>query len=282
MKKRFTAFALAAALCLGLAVPASAAGFSDVPAGHWAYEQINQMDREGIVTGYNNGAFRPSAQVSYGAFSLMVARAFYKGELTAYHQASGEEYENTEMGRVIIGAHGIWDGTQVEGKPSYSINAMLPRKDMAQIAYNVLRDHGIALPGAGELAAAQGAIRDYGSIAASYREPIAACYALGLLGGRSDGTFGPDADMNRAQAAVVLSRLRAYVQSKGGSAGVVEIPSPPEPEAQPVMDFPEGNNTNYLTNGKPISEENVLELLNQIKQDILTEPAGEEPVHRTE
>ncbi len=34
MKKQFTAFMLTLVLCLGLAVPASAAGFSDVPADH--------------------------------------------------------------------------------------------------------------------------------------------------------------------------------------------------------------------------------------------------------
>ena len=52
MKKQITAFALALALCLGLAVPVSAAGFSDVPASHWAYEQINRAVTDGIVGGY--------------------------------------------------------------------------------------------------------------------------------------------------------------------------------------------------------------------------------------
>ena len=42
MQKKFISLMLALALCLGLAVPVSAAGFSDVPASHWAYEQINR------------------------------------------------------------------------------------------------------------------------------------------------------------------------------------------------------------------------------------------------
>ena len=95
MRKKFISLMLALALCLGLAVPVSAAGFSDVPASHWAYEQINQAVADGIVGGYADGTFKPAAPVSYAAFSLMLARAFYSGELAA------------DVGSVIYGEEAV-------------------------------------------------------------------------------------------------------------------------------------------------------------------------------
>ncbi|MDE6456370.1 MAG: S-layer homology domain-containing protein [Dysosmobacter sp.] len=106
MKKQFMALVLALVLCLGLAVPVSAAGFSDVPADHWASEQINRAVVDGIVGGYADGSFRPSAPVSYAAFSLMLARAFYANELAAYPSGG------TEAGEAIMNRHNILSDTQ--------------------------------------------------------------------------------------------------------------------------------------------------------------------------
>ena len=49
MRKKLLSFLLTPALCLGLAVPALAAGqtFSDVPPSFWAYEDIERAYREG-------------------------------------------------------------------------------------------------------------------------------------------------------------------------------------------------------------------------------------------
>ncbi len=283
MKKRFTAFALAAALCLGLAVPASAAGFSDVPAGHWAYEQINQAVADGIVGGYQDGSFQPSRPVSYGAFSLMLARAFYPGELAAY-SGSG-------AGEAVMNRHGIFEDT---GRASRSSGADLPREGMAQMMYNVLKDKGTGIPSVQEQCSHISAISDYNNVEYNCRTGVLVCYSLGLLTGQSDGSFGPKNSMNRAQAAVVIGRLRDYVQNNGGSAGVVEIPAGTEPKAQPVPEVTDGplfklldgetaqqmmNRVNtsttyregYLTNGRPITEENIKELLEKFEE---TMPEG--------
>ena len=101
MKKQFTAFMLTLVLCLGLAVPASAAGFSDVPADHWSYEQINRCVQDGIVSGYSDGTFKPGNPVSYGAFSIMLARAFYASELAAYSD-QGTATGEAKIGRAHV------------------------------------------------------------------------------------------------------------------------------------------------------------------------------------
>ena len=280
MKKQFTAFMLTLVLCLGLAVPASAAGFSDVPADHWSYEQINRCVQDGIVSGYNDGTFKPGNPVSYGAFSIMLARAFYASELAGYSD------QGTATGEAIMNKHGILNGTS---RSSASIGASLPREDMAQCMYNVLVDKGAKIPSDTEYLKAMGSISDFYSISPNCRRAVMVCYTTGLLGGQSDGSFGPKNPMNRAQGCVVINRLRDYM---GGSSGTPEQPETPvtPPEAPEVTDGPlfkmlDGENAQqmmdrinasttyregYLTNGKPITEENIKEMLAKFEETMPT------------
>ena len=289
MKKRFTAFALAAALCLGLAVPASAAGFSDVPASHWAYEQINRAVADGIVGGYQDGSFQPSRPVSYGAFSLMLARAFYPGELAAYPNAG------TEAGEAIMNRHNILEDT---GRASKSSGADLPREGMAQCLYKLLLALGAPVPVDTEYVKCISSISDFSDIDVNCRRAVMVCYTLGLLSGQSGGKFGPKNTINRAKACVVISRLRDYIQSNGENVGVVEIPTGTEPKAPSVVEtaanapavtkLPEfkllpGENVQqmmtrvmanvtytpgYLSNRQPITEDNIKALLAKVEESM--------------
>lgn len=224
---RYDASLMALCLMLALILPAEAAeaeSFQDVPASHWAYQQISEMTSEGIITGYGNGKYEPQNSVSYGAFSVLVARAFYAEDMAEYMRVNNVS-ASTKTGIAILNLHSVLAGTRIEGKPDYEAGNMLTRDDMSVIMYNVLRDTSAPLPSDFEMSSAQGAIKDLSSIDASRRTAVTACYSLGLLTGRSDGTFGPTANMNRAQAAVVLSRLRIYIRENGGNSTPVEIPT---------------------------------------------------------
>ena len=49
---------LAMAMALGVTASAYAANpFSDVPAGHWAYDAVNKLAAEGVVDGYPDGTY---------------------------------------------------------------------------------------------------------------------------------------------------------------------------------------------------------------------------------
>ena len=49
---------LAMAMALGVTASAYAANpFSDVPAGHWAYDSVNKLAAAGIVDGYGDSTF---------------------------------------------------------------------------------------------------------------------------------------------------------------------------------------------------------------------------------
>ena len=77
MKKRIVALLLTIVLLLGTAVSASAAstGFSDIPAGYWAGEAIRREAGKAIVSGYQDGTFRPAQKVTNAQFAVLLARA---------------------------------------------------------------------------------------------------------------------------------------------------------------------------------------------------------------
>ena len=77
MKKSLT---LAMALALGVTASAYAANpFSDVPAGHWAYDSVAKLAAEGVVDGYTDGAFAGDKLMTRYEMAQIVAKAMAKG-----------------------------------------------------------------------------------------------------------------------------------------------------------------------------------------------------------
>lgn len=283
--KRYISSLMALCLMFALVLPVEAKeaeSFRDVPADFWAYEQINRCVQDGIVSGYNDGTFKPGNPVSYGAFSIMLARAFYASELAGYSD------QGTATGEAIMNKHGILNGTS---RSSASIGASLPREDMAQVMYNILVDKGAKIPSEAEYLKAMKSMSDFYSISGSCRRAVMVCYTTGLLGGQSDGSFGPKNPMNRAQGCVVINRLRDYFQNNGGTTDPVGPTTPTEPTTPtdpatptvtelPAFKLQDGETVQqmmtrimanvtytpgYLSNGQPITEDNIKALLAEIE-----------------
>lgn len=181
--------------------------FSDVSGTHWAADDIRTAVKRGIVNGYADGSFRPAARVTNAHFHVMLARAFYQEELAL---TSGDQWWSAAVS--ANSAHSLLDGTALasaQGGNAYGtvLNTAISRNDMAQIMYNLLKDRQARLPDDWAREAARNAISDWSSIPENYREAVSVCYAMGLLNGRADGTFGGSAVMNRAQGCTVICRL---------------------------------------------------------------------------
>ncbi len=71
---------LAMAMALGITVSAHAANpFSDVPAGHWAYDSVAKLAAAGVVDGYPDGTFRGDRLMTRYEMAQIVAKAMAKG-----------------------------------------------------------------------------------------------------------------------------------------------------------------------------------------------------------
>ena len=264
--KRIASLVLALALCAGLAVPALAAEFSDVPAGHAFYGGISYCAENGIVGGYSDGTFQPGRTVTRSNFSVMLSRAFFADEVKKYDT---DAYKAVWFGpnTKALSMAGVLRNTSFQyGFGDASImDQTISRYDMAQLMTNIMTKQGFAA-GEAEKAAAVSRITDYSSIPSQYRDAVANVYALGIIGGYSDGTFGGTVTMNRGQAAVVIYRMMQY----SGNSGT-EVPAPiPEAPAAPTPSEPNASSTpsqtaSTLADGSAITESNVQTLLNELR-----------------
>ncbi len=78
--KKTVAAALAAAFVMGTGATTFAAAnpFSDVPAGHWAYQSVAKLAAEGVVEGYGDGTYRGDRNITRYEMAQMVAKAMAK------------------------------------------------------------------------------------------------------------------------------------------------------------------------------------------------------------
>ena len=267
--KRLLSLALSFALTLSL-VPAAAAltvstapaapvtTFTDVPDSHWASSYVKDCAARGVVSGVGEGRFDPNGLVTYAQFAVMVTNAFYSGTASSSGGAWYAPYMDAAR------QAGLFAGTAVSGDNTQA-GTPVTRYDMAAIAANTLAGKGKGNL-AGDLAAVQGKVSDYASIPAQYRDSVLTCYALNIISGYPDGSFGGTQTMTRAQACVVMNNLEAAVN---GSA-----PAVPD---QPQPDTPPASTDGLLANGKPITEENVLELLAEVEREYPTGTLWAEP-----
>ncbi len=76
-KRGITAiFILIVFLLSSLSLPEQLLAFSDLPAGHWAGEEISSLTAAGVLSGYPDGTFQPEGRITRAEFAKIVALAF--------------------------------------------------------------------------------------------------------------------------------------------------------------------------------------------------------------
>ena len=294
MKRQLLSVVLSVCLCLGLSVPvwAAEATFTDVPEGHWAYSYVEQAVDKGWVAGIGNGLFGVDDPVTYAQLSTMLVQAFYQDELAAYTGPTSPWYA-TYCG--VIDQQGGFADTEVAGQAQNgaAVEQAMSRFELAHMIYNVLDSKDALMPI--DLQKTRAETADWLSIPAEHMVAVAVCKESGIMGGvDTAGTFDGDSLMTRAQACTILLGLDSYIAEHG--SGETETPvTPTDPEdptdqEQPVAGerspfaFQDGENVRqmmarlnaeapaytpgYLTNGKPITEENIKEMLAEAQESM--------------
>ena len=264
MKKRLILL-LALVFCLGLVPFASAdnSPFSDVPSDHWAYDAVMETYNDGVMTGTATGVFSPSSKLSMNQFFTVLTRAFYNDDVVNSTWEGAWPNQNLDAAE----KHNLFNGIV-----SWRGDMEVTREIMAQMMYNVMIDKGIVLPNAEELAGTISNIPDNSSVDDAFQTAVATCYYWDLLSGTDpSGSFSPKGLINRAQAAVIYVRLKKAVNVLG--AGIPENPGTATPDTTAPgtagnpgdTQNPQAAPSATLTNGMPVTEENVLALIEEYK-----------------
>ena len=278
---RFLSLLIALTICTTLfSVSASAAtkDFTDVPSSHWAHAQIAAAVEDGIAAGYEDGTFKPGNSVTKAQFAVMLSRAFFPDDIKK-NQANADGQAWYWANLKTLADRGLLYGTVLADESSWASRGgvSITRYEMAQLMNSILGAFGKTATSA-QKSTPQNAISDWRFISPDYQDAVATCYALGVLNGQSDGSFGGANPMNRAQGCVVIGRLKDYIaeNSIGNTAPVdpATPTTPTEPEnpgqvvKEPVPTQPtQATGTGKLANGKDITVDNVLEIFDEIRKD---------------
>ena len=268
-------------------------GFSDVPSTHGFYTAIMDCAAKGITSGYADGTFRPTNSVTRAQFCVMLSRAFYPDEVKKYdtdvYKKQGWFVPNT---RALYMAGVLKDTSFVSGFATpATMDQVINRYDMARLMTNIMANKGFSATSAQKTEAqkteAQKKIADYKNIPAKYQDAVKNVFALGIITGYSNGTFGGNNVMNRGQGCVVIYRMMKYTPATtpgGSGTGDTTYDDGKTPgtgtgntgntggsgtgntgNTGSTTQQPETPAAKTLSNGKPVTEANVLALLNELK-----------------
>ena len=208
------------ALVLLLAAPIHAASpFSDVRQTDWFASYVETARDLGIVSGYPDGRFQPSRQVTYGEFLAMAMRG--KALPDNASGPSADPYK-VHWARKFYDAAVAADVFEEQEISPRFLDEAIPRSDMALVMAGLLRN--------AELSGRNVRTADqlFSDVAADdAREyPIALCAYYGVLAGYPDGTFRRDGYLKRCEAAAAMVALDSVLKQ----AGVTEEPAPEQEE----------------------------------------------------
>ena len=212
LQRLLSCLALCAVLAGGLTVPAGAAGFTDVPANHWAAGDIQRCVELGFFRGESATRFGLGQPMTRAAFTVALSR-FFGWETTARTQSV---YTDVPANAWYAGAvqaayaHGAVTSQRTEFRP----NDPITREELAVMLVRALGYGTIA----GLAQDLPSAFQDV-TTNAGY---ITMAYDLDLTKGVSATSFAPSRAALREQVAVILVRLYDKLHQAGpGRVGIL-------------------------------------------------------------
>ncbi|RXZ78977.1 hypothetical protein EBB07_24905 [Paenibacillaceae bacterium] len=164
-------------------------------AGHWAASYIQRAVEGQLVNGYPDGSFRPDAPITRAELILITIGAL--GEEEADQPLAFRDSDNigawAKRAIAQAAASGIISGYK-DG--SFRPNAPVTRAELATI---IARAFGLT-----EEQHTAADIADYDDIPRWAQEAVANALSGGIITGREDNKFEPDAPATRAEAIVAL------------------------------------------------------------------------------
>ena len=267
---RVLALLLAAVFAVG-ALPASAsysASFSDVSADAWYADYVSLCATYGIINGYEDGTFRPEADITRAEFMKLLATI---GELVPYKAIDTSMHWAAPYWD-LMNDNGVLWGLDIPCTAA-ALDTAITRYEMcvmlSNFCSNVFSENFV------ELQNLQTAIADYSSIESKYVSSVEQAYGKGILTGYEDGTFRGNDTMTRSQAAAVVVRTawpdeRIEVSDANEVTGSTPSTDPDTGSAMDPADSFAWESRNYIDDWGNVSAEGRLILFGDASKSYFT------------
>lgn len=160
---------------------------------HWCRECIERLSEMGIISGYDDGSFKPDNYVTRAEFVKLIVTAL---DIPVSYDGSFSDVSESDWFGGYVGAaaeRGIVNGYGSEFRP----NDLIKRQDAAVIIYRITGGSG---SDTNALYSDSADIADYAA------EAVNALTAQGIISG-SDGRFLPNNGTTRAEAAKLIDKM---------------------------------------------------------------------------
>ena len=274
-KKIISIIALALCFVMMATTTLFASSMKDVPSSHWAYKEITEMQKQGLLLASSQGEFFPNNYVTYFELSKVLAKA------TGYKDAAIDPNidpalkkaikDNYERQKATIEAHEknyqYWqkDANQeiayLLGKgylAKEDLGKFMSKSTSGQESKRGVRKEDIAVylvrilhieKTAKEEYLSTG-FKDQASINAAARPHVEYLRKKNIVNGSSDGNFGPTDPITRA----ILSKMLIQTLELKQELDNPTVPTPPEttpkePDQEPTDKGLEGRLTKMISKG---------------------------------
>ncbi len=180
--------------------------FQDVPASHWASESIAYLQARGVLSGYEDGTFRPDSPVKREEFVKILMGALpipVEETNKTFSDVSADDWFYTP----VMQAYAV---NLVKGVDFgvFGTGQYITREQLCTIVWRSMKLCDLYLDeGEAVMFTDADAVSDYA------REAVAALSQGGIVSGMGDGSFAPQGTATRAQVAKII-----YGLLKGGVA----------------------------------------------------------------
>ena len=179
--------------------------FSDVAEEHWAADKIANLAARGVVSGDEDGAFRPDDNVTRAEYIKMLTTVLkFKN---VYDKAGFTDVSAHDWFYDYVAAAseaGLFDGVY-EGE--FGADTVISREDMATFTYRALKAAGITLPNTN----VKQIFLDKDEISSYAKTPINMLQQAGIVEGMENRKFLPSDGLTRAEAAKVLYEVIVHI-----------------------------------------------------------------------
>lgn len=173
--------------------------FSDVADSYWGAEVIYKLADAGVINGYEDGTYKPLNSVTYGEFIKLVMAIY----LPTDFEMTGIDVDFDHWAAPYVKFAEIYGIINEEDITLSNIDKYISRIEMARIVSMAdMIMNGSEFDNSKDLV-----FSDIFSVVGKDRTLLQHAYSTGLVLGNPDGTFRPNDEMNRAEAATIIDRL---------------------------------------------------------------------------
>ena len=175
--------------------------FSDLADYSWASRMIAKLAADGVVSGRTSTLYAPGDNVTRAEYASLLVRALdltTSNEGTAFSDvASGEWYYSSVQTASALGVvAGYEDGT-------FRPDAQITREEMAVMSVRAATAANVTIPTLVSVT-----FSDADQISGYAQDAVNILSCGKIISGMGDGRFAPQETANRAQAAVIIYKLR--------------------------------------------------------------------------